>query len=128
MVRDTTSKPTTRWRYVIALTPIVRLLGLAAFTLVIVSALESGGEVLENTGIVIGIAVVTVLSFLLTVALPYALYRDISRLEAVGVVPDWDPDRSTYVLAAAVGLFVPVLSLLVSSHYLYRRHVHVGLL
>ncbi|GAB7020173.1 hypothetical protein [Halostagnicola bangensis] len=108
--------------------PVVYVLMLS-FLVTFGAALTSGFEsvpVDETAVTIIGMVVITGGS-LVTIALPYALYRDISILEAAGVTAEWEPDRTKFVLTAAFGCFVPGLSPLVSIYYLYQRRTYAGI-
>jgi uncharacterized membrane protein len=125
LASESPSTRRSKWKYAIAFVPVSYLVALLAAAYVVGSAvLGSGGISMSDPVTVALIVIVSVLLFLGTVALPYALYRDISLLE-LDERSDWDLDRTTYVLTAAFGFFVPGLSAAVSLHYLYHRRNHV---
>ncbi|WP_123537536.1 hypothetical protein [Halosimplex salinum] len=118
------SPPDSKWAYVITFVPFSYLLGVLAAAYVVGSAVLGSGTVSFDDPVVVAlVAVVSVLLFLGTISLPYALYRDISSSDPTDQ-SNWGVDRTTYVLTAAFGLFVPGLSAAVSLHYLYHRRTN----
>lgn len=97
------------WLVVIAAVPVVYLsyAALAGYVLV------GPGSLSDVSSQMVAVAIIP--GFLAPLALPLAIYQDI------GSLTDWEPDRTTYTIASAAGIFVPLVSLAVSSYYLYRR-------
>lgn len=118
---DDGTSPSTQWRYVIAAVPFVQIAWLSLFAVVLLPGYDpfdltfAGFE--GTTAVLVALFVPTAL---LTLALPVAVYRDVTYLEEAGTIRE-DSDRHRFVMGALAGLFVPGLSALVSTYYLYRR-------
>lgn len=112
-----------RWWYWIAAVPVLYVITFFVFFGVFFAFLIGLGLF----GLFFVLIIVFALpSFILTLMLPYALYRDLSLLSEHNVVESWDPDTDLYVIVGAAGIFVTGLGFVVSIYYLYQRHLHVG--
>lgn len=119
-----------RWWYWIAAVPLVYVLVFTALAVFVLPLIFGGSTVVFGLGesSVARLAVALALpTFLITLTLPYALYRDIGLLDEHDTATAWSPDRDEYAIVGAAGIFVTGVSFVVSIYYLYRRHVHVGI-
>ena len=127
------------WWYVVALMPVLSLLGFLVFSWVAAAAVFSfgfgavGGGMMGPGMVAAPLMVLFVPLFLLgtvgtalTVLFPVAVYLDAKAVAAADV--GWDPDPTLYALVAVVGIVATafLLDLLLSGYYLYRRHQYVG--
>lgn len=118
-----------RWWYLIAAVPAFYLLVIVFISLFVIPAITGGSwsPLSLNEPLIAQIAVILAIpSFLITLILPYALYRDIGLLNESEVPTEWEPDQHEYAIAGAAGIFVTGVSFGVSVYYLYQRHVHLG--
>ncbi len=117
-----------RWWYLVAAVPVVYTLTLALAPLFTVSVVL--GNPLPTAGVFLSpkvtILVLGTPALLVTLSLPLALHQDLRSLPT-GSASDWSPDRETWVLLGAAGLFVPGYAPVVASYYLFRRIQQVGL-
>ena len=60
----------------------------------------------------------------LLILLPVGLYMD--GTSVTGAETGWQPDVTLYVVGGIVGVFLPLVSILVAGVYLYRRHRVIG--
>lgn len=119
-----------RWWYWIAAVPLVYVLVFTALAVFVLPLILGESDVVFGLGesSVALLAVALALpSFLITLVLPYALYRDIGLLNEHDTATAWSPDRDEYAILGAAGIFVTGVSVVVSVYYLYQRHVHVGI-
>lgn len=123
-----------RWWYWIAAVPVLYTVLFAVLAVFIVPFILNDLGLVEF-GVVFGLdessvallaAAIALPSFLLTLILPYALYRDIGILEKHGAATAWDPDQDEYAILGAAGIFVTGVGFIVSVYYLYQRHTHIG--
>ncbi|WP_135821793.1 hypothetical protein [Halostella litorea] len=127
------------WWYVVAVMPVLSLLGFLVFGWVVAALFFSLGFGLPMGGMMGPMAVAgpLVVVFLplfllgmvgtvLTALFPIALYLDAEAVAAADV--GWDPDPALYALVAVVGIVATafLLDVAVSLYYLYQRHQHVG--
>lgn len=68
---------------------------------------------------------VLVLSFVVFVMLPVALYMDARQVSRAEI--DWEPDPVLYgVLGLLQFIVTPIVGIVVALYYLYKRHEEVG--
>lgn len=118
-----------RWWYLVAAVPVVYTLTLALAPMFTVSVVL--GSPLPTAGVFLSpkvtILVLGTPALLVTLSLPLALHQDLRSLPTDSAATDWSPDRETWVLLGAAGLFVPGYAPVVASYYLFRRVQQVGL-
>lgn len=119
-----------RWWYWIAAVPILYILVFAVLAVFVLPLILGESTVVFGLGessVALLAVALSFPTFLITLALPYALYRDIGLLDEHDTVTAWSPDQDEYAILGAAGIFVTGVSVVVSVYYLYRRHVHVGI-
>lgn len=118
-----------RWWYLIAAVPVVQFVVVSVVIIIFYLVFGLGRTRILGFGearIAMAMVGLSLLTFPIMIALPYALHRD---LELVGayVTPDqWDIEQHHYTIAAVAGIFAPIIGFGVAVFYLYQRHVHVG--
>lgn len=112
-----------RWWYLVLAVPVLTLVmlvvGFPVALFAMLAAVRFSVLLLFMLLLVVGVPL-----FAATVLLPLALYKDIEYVQSLDV--QWDPDRDLYVLLGVVGIFVGMVSPVVATYYLYKRHTHLG--
>lgn len=119
-----------RWWYWITAVPVVYALLLAIAVVFVFPLIFGESSRVFGFGefIIVRLAVGgALITFLITLILPYALYRDAGLLNEYNIAQEWNPDQDEYAIIGAAGIFVTGVSFGVSVYYLYQRHVHVGI-
>ena len=118
-----------KWWLLIAAIPVLQILVIAVIVGIFYVVFGLGQTRIFGFGearIAMAMTGLSLLVLPLMIALPYALYRDIERLDDHGAQAHWDVEQDHYTIAAAVGIFFPIIAFAVALFYLYQRHVHVG--
>lgn len=128
-----------RWWYWIAAYPIVLFLFIPVMMFGVVFLLmpfafmgpDPGAPALPVFGVLFALPVmfllftVLLVTFAVIVMLPVALYLDARKVAQADL--EWQPDPFLYgILGVLQVIATPIIGLIVSIYYLYRRHEHVG--
>lgn len=119
-----------RWWYWIAAVPLVYVLVVAVMAVFVLPLILSESDLVFGLGesdVALLAVALALPSFLITLVLPYALYRDIGLLYEHDTITAWGPDQDEYAIIGAAGIFVTGISFVISIYYLYQRHDHVGI-
>lgn len=136
----TSTDEPSRWWYWIAAYPVYSLLSIPLVILGLILFVPFGavatpmgadpqfvGPLMFSViALVVGIgAIYALFGLVLTLMLPIALYVDATEITESEIL--WSPDPILYGLIGLLNfLAAPVVGILVSIYYLYRRHEYVG--
>lgn len=117
------------WWRLITVIPIVGLLGISVqgvtlYLVFVVGRTHILG--LDETGIAMAMAGISVPILIVMIVLPYALYRDLQLLEEYTIVEQWKYEQHQYIIGALAGFVFPLISFVVAGIYLYERHGHLS--